>query len=139
MAVLGVLTLVLVAGLGLAFYVRSHASSTQKNTSNAFLGAVRDRQFSAAYARLCPGEQASLSATAFASSLQGAVRQGRGLSSFTFVSGRSAQLIKGGPATAPVAQSDARLTNGQSTVITLVLGSSGGKQCVMSGERDLFK
>ncbi|HEX4433134.1 MAG TPA: hypothetical protein VHZ96_27935 [Frankiaceae bacterium] len=139
MRILAVLTVVLIAGLGLAIYVRSHASSTQKNTVNAFLGDVRDRQYTAAYARLCPGEQASLSATAFASSLQAAVRQGHGLNSFTFVSGRSSQLIKGGPASAPVAQADARLTNGQSTVITLVLGSSGGQQCVVSGERDLFK
>jgi hypothetical protein len=138
MWILAVLTVLLVAGVGLAFYVTSQASSTQKKTTDAFLGAVRDRNFTAAYARLCPGEQAKVSAATFATSLQGAVRRGHGLSSFRFVSGRSAQLINGGPATAPVAQADARLTNGQSTVITLVLGSAGGQQCIASGERDLF-
>ena len=139
MWIIGVLTVALIAGLGFAMYVRSHASSTQKHTSNAFLGAVRDRQFTAAYARLCPGEQAQITAATFAASLQGAAGRGHGLRSFEFVSGRSAQLIRGGPDSAPVAQADARLTNGQSTVITLVLGSAGGQQCVQSGERDLFK
>ena len=138
MWILGVLTLALVAGMGLALYVRSHASSTQKHTANAFLGDVRDRQFPAAYARLCPSEQAKIPAATFASALQRAAGRGHGLSSYDIVSARSSQLINGGPATAPVVQADAKRADGQSTVITLVLGSSGGQQCVMSGERDLF-
>jgi hypothetical protein len=139
MRILGVLTVVLVAGLGLALYVRSHSSSTQKNTANSFLRDVRDRQFTAAYTRLCPSEQANIAATRFASSLQSAAGRGRGLRSYDIVSARSSQLIDGGPGTAPVVQADVRIADGQSIVITLVLGSSGGQQCVLSGERDLFK
>jgi hypothetical protein len=139
MWILGVLTVVLVAGLGLALYLRSHSSSTQKNTANAFLRDVRDRQFTAAYARLCPIEQAKIAATTFASSLQEAAGRGRGLRSYDIVSARSSQLTGGGSGTAPVVQAEARVADGQSTVLTLVLGSSGGQQCVLSGERDLFK
>jgi hypothetical protein len=139
MWILGVLTVVLIAGMGLALFVRSHASSTQKKTVNAFLSDVRDHRYAAAYARLCPSEQADIAAPAFASALQGAAGRGHGLRSYDGVSARSSQLVDGGPGTAPVVQADARLTDGQSTVVTLVLGSSGGHQCVMSGERDLFK
>jgi hypothetical protein len=139
MWIIGVLTLALIAGVGLAYYVRSHSSGTQKNTANAFLGDVHDRRFAAAYARLCPAERAKIVPTKFASSLRSAAAHGRGIRSYDIVSARSGQLIDRGAHTAPVVQAEAVRDDGQSTVITLVLDSSQGQQCVLSGEQDLFQ
>jgi hypothetical protein len=137
MWILGVLTVALLAGLGLAEYLRSHSSTSQKNAAKAYLTDVQKRDFTAAYGRFCPTEKAKVSAATFTAKLQSAAARGRGLSSFDVVSGNSSQHVPGG-GSADVAQADVKLSNGQSAVVTLLLSKSGGGLCVLDPGTDLF-
>jgi hypothetical protein len=137
MWILGVLTVVLLAGLGLAEYLRSHSSTQQKNAAKAYLTDLQKHDFTAAYGRLCPAEQAKIPAAAFATKLKNAVARGRGVSSFDVVSGNSSQHVAGG-GSADVAQADVRLANGQKAVATLLLIKSGGRLCVLDPGTELF-
>ena len=137
MWILGVLTVVLLAGLGLAEYLRSHSSTQQKNAAKAFLTDVQKRDFAAAYGQLCTAAQAKIPAATFAGKLQSAAARGRGVSSFDVVSGNSSQHVMGG-GSADVAQADVRLANGQKAVATLLLVRSGGRLCVLDPGADLF-
>jgi hypothetical protein len=136
MWILGVLTVALLAGLGLAEYLRSHSSPQQKNAAKAYLTDLQKHDFTAAYGRLCPAAQAKTPAAAFATKLQNAAARGRGVSSFDVVSGNSSQHVTGG--SADVAQADVRLANGQKAVATLLLITSGGRLCVLDPGTELF-
>jgi hypothetical protein len=135
--IVGVLTVLLLAGLGFAEYLRSHASGSQKNAAGAFLRDVQNRNLTSAYARFCPAEQARLSQASFTTALQKAAARGHAISSFDIVSGNSTQRVPGG-AWADVAQGTVKFSNGQDTVVTILLERSGGRLCVLDAGKDLF-
>jgi hypothetical protein len=135
--IVGVLTVLLLAGMGLALYVRSHSAGKEKNAANAFVSDVRDHRFGAAYARLCPGKQAKISQPKFTASVQNAAAHGHGVRSFHFLSGNSSQHVTSGSGTAHVAQGTVVFTNGQSAVLTLLLDASH-EMCVLDADQNLL-
>jgi hypothetical protein len=137
MWILGVLTVALLAGLGLAVYVRSHSSAKQKDAAKAFLTDVQKRDFAAAYGQFCPGEQSKISAATFTAKLQSAAARGHGIGTFDVLSGDSSQQVAGG-GSADIAQADVKLSNGQSAVVTLLLSKSAGRVCVLDPGTALY-
>ncbi|HEX4019422.1 MAG TPA: hypothetical protein VHX15_21995 [Frankiaceae bacterium] len=132
MTILGVLTVVLIAGLGLGFYARGHASPKEIGAANAFLRDVRDHQFTAAYGRLCPSTQATTSEAKFTGPLQKAVAKGHGVSTFDIVSANTSQHVLTGSGSANVAQGTVFFADGKNTVVTILLSKPEGF-CVLSG------
>jgi hypothetical protein len=133
--IIGALTVLLVIGLGFAFYERTQLSPKVTSAAKGFLKDVQGRNFTAASSRLCPGTK--ITAVKLTTDLGRAAARGHGLRSYKVVSGYTSQAVAGG-GTAHVAQADATFTNGQTGVVTILIRSSNGRDCVFDPGTDLF-
>ncbi len=134
MSVIAVLTVLLVAGMGLALYLQRAFGDGAEERGRPFLSDVRRIATSPPpMAGSAPAPRPPRRRARSPLRCSAAAGRGHGVSSFDKVSANSAQLLPGG-GTADVAQAAVRFADGASTVATILLGRSGGRR-VRAGRR----
>ena len=136
--ILGTAGLLVLGGCGVGIWFVVHSASKNINATNDFLRDVRDRQFTSAYQRLCPGAQANVASDRFTSSLQSAVDRGHAVSSYDILSASTSEHFGGGSTTVRTAEGTVRFADGASEILTFELDISAGHLCVLSGYAALF-
>lgn len=136
--ILGTVGLLVLGGCGVGIYFAASSVSKDIHAANVFLGDVHNKQFAAAYQRLCPSEQHRGTETQFAGLLQTAAARGHGVSRFDIKSASTTENFGSDSGTTRTAGGTVTFTSGDSAHVTFDLGSSGGQLCISSGYEVLF-
>ena len=126
--------LLVLGGCGVGIYFLAKSVTKNADEANAFLRAVRDQQFSAAYQRLCPGQ--GIAESQFVGDLQSAASRGHAVTSFDITSSNTS--VVSGSGTTRTASGTVTFTGGLSAPIAFSLGETGGHLCIESGYATLF-
>ncbi len=131
------LVLVLAATCGIGGYALYRSQlKVNADAVNAYLGAMRDQNYSAAYDKLCANDRAQGTSAEYGQAAMAARADGRGVRSFdiTSVNTNSSNGVTGRTAGGTVT-----FTNGTTVTRTFGLGKENGTLCIDSGYTDLVR
>jgi hypothetical protein len=135
--ILGTVGVLVLGGCGVGIWFVANSVTKNTDATNAFLGDVRDQNFTAAYQRLCPGVRATVTAAQFTGEFSAAAEGGNGVTSFDITASSSETS---GTNLGPVSTATGRVNfaGRESRIVTFALQKSGAGLCVAFGFEDLL-